>query len=236
MKNTVCFFITCLFLYSCKKDKESTEYTNFVLEGTYTSDSIYTIETPIMYIRNGQITNPQIINAYLSRKSAVSFFTNTSTEIYIPKIKLNFDTEGKVIITDENNPLPGSYITKITEKTNAQIILRARDTSFINYNNTSACDIIALAILRPNPTYFCQTFQCFGQTEFPLLIINNNLIIPYVTYLVNNNPPNSLPQGSLECFRVRTNNWSTFNELVLNQLTNNDTIVIQRKFNKLRDN
>ncbi len=240
MKNTgVLIFCLIIFFFSCKKTNDSRD-TNF-LEGTYITENNFIAEPSIMYTHNSIITNQQIIQNYFTNHSIVSISAASVNVAFNDTVKVEFlnTTNAKVSFhyLPQASFLNGSSNTSVIESTSSNILLKSTDTTYKIFTNdyciyNSNPFIKNAGIINCLPFNGGNNFSCTYLSEFPIEIVNNKLRMPFFTILKSRKIVG--PVGNSECFSIRSNIYSYFNEMPINQLINNDTVVVKKMYVNLR--
>jgi hypothetical protein len=239
MKKLILPVLLMVILSSCKKDSGDPG----VLKGTYQSSTVADVNPPVMFTQTGMTTNISIIKNYLIRnKITQDFRFDATTEsidagIAIIDAKSNDDVKMKLTSKNANGPYSYNFTGRIKDKMTAEIILRSLkvDTTYLSTSNIDFSDIgknpssYTFVPLAP-PSQYAGYLMSIKQ--YTLVVGNSNLYLPVLTYHI------SKVVGSANGFFSIANYGAdaTFDLLdpnVGNQLTAQDTIIIQQKFVKL---
>ncbi len=239
MKNiffSIFLFVICFI--SCKKTSEPS-VTNF-LEGIYITENNFIAEPSIMYTRNSIITNQQIIQNYFTNHSIVTFSAASTNIAFNDTIKVEFlnSVNAKVsfFYLPQVSFLNGSFNTSLIESTSSNVLLKSIDTTNINFL-TQNCQYSFTLLLKNYGFLNCFPLNggyntgCKVLREFPLEIVNDKLRMPHC--LIVQNRRIFSPIGTFDCY----NNgyfYSYFNEMPINQLNDNDTVIVKKMYVNLR--
>ncbi|MFA6249153.1 MAG: hypothetical protein WC615_19585 [Mucilaginibacter sp.] len=96
MKKQLLIILLGLAAIGCKKESKKPEEKLANLQGSYHSSTIADFGAPVMYTQAGIITDPSIINNYLSRKKITELFTPVTQTVQADLLNINIDAASKV--------------------------------------------------------------------------------------------------------------------------------------------
>ena len=239
IKTLILFSITSALIYSsCKKDK--IEENNERL-GAYTSTFSYDLEAPIMYHNGDIITDSNVIKNIIpditSRDRFLKFdLTKPDSAAYgIVLNKTNAKVDGIPGVFDKVE-----YDDKIILLNPKASSIATTNTVLVNPNDKRGFELVLLSRSPKTPYTFAAvnpvTVNNSGNYSFKDSIIiekiNNDLILSWTTIITITAA--TLPDKTIvTAYSFFRNNPYQFNETVLNLLTPNEYIIIQKKKVKL---
>lgn len=220
--------ISCI---SCKKEEGTRSY----FSGTYSSDTIFKVERPVMYTANGLIYDSATIANFLRRWYITpdNFpFVTEQVSYFRPKISL-LENNLAIISYREIGFTIGfyrSFVTSVTGLTDSLVTFSAIDTTQLGLGigGSVDCTRASFDLLKPHYYQYCTPSYsaCFQRINYYFNKVNGLLIsIPIVSTLIKRgvNPRFDL------CVGVQTNMWRLPSDSIVNTLLLTDTVIIQRK-------
>jgi len=241
LKPLVFLAVTIFSLAACNKELGDDFTAGF--SGKYQTIKTVDLKPMVMYVQNRQITDPAIINPYLSRHGYSSYFSTASTQTITDTIlAITFGNNDSVNFRAKYGPEIYSGI--IIKNTPAEWALQRTDTLlflFDPYPPSSffRCDTLESMVPRHKP--FVSYIFFPGSSgpaaiqkrvpSFPIQIVNGGLTVPMVTVACNS--VWSYPTSSGNCKIVIYDQYNINKDNFENSLFQQDTIVVQEKTLKM---
>ncbi|WP_345220849.1 hypothetical protein [Hymenobacter koreensis] len=212
-------------LAGCGKSESEKEY---VLKGDYQTQNPLTVTAPILYTRQGPVTNPQVIQQFLARLNNTGFVFGTSQTLSSNSL-LSFRDDKTASIVFQA-PQGTAIEARLEEKTSDRIVLVGRDS--IAYSQAPNPVLVVQNInqykvagrCRPVPPASGFISPCKGAVRYPInRTADGQLRIPLLSFLHKVTYPGGMASNS------GINVWGVFNSAVLGQLGATDTLVVQTK-------
>lgn len=217
--------LSIIFITACKKDSSSR-----ISTGTYTTNGIATFKAATMYVKDGFISDTNIIKAYLTRAwGAINYITYTSGGKTNTAFRASLSINGNTATEDSTHT---DY--SISHQSGNILLLTQKDSVQVASSDGGSlgCGNVFNRIRKNVPDYTCVSYaipgssgnssytNCLGQPKIPLVNNGNSIDIPLLTYYFSAN---------------RTTNWCSngatltdfFNSDAIRDIQANDTLIIQ---------
>ena len=237
MKLYLFVFVLIVALASCNKEFVPDNIT--VFDGKYQTEKTIYLKPMVMYVQNRQITDPAIINPYLSRHGYSSYFSTASTQTITDTIMaITFGNNDSVSYKVNINP--GTYQAKKMQSSASEWLFQRYDSiSFIVFPPGPLpkirCDTLSSFVHKITPITHYVNYITYGVhyivPRFALQIINGELILPMITMASNSYWNYASSSGNCTLGMWNTHNIKKDN--IESNLLLRDTIVVQEKSVKL---
>jgi hypothetical protein len=237
MKFFFLILIPGLLIISCQKNIE--QASQLSLEGKYQTQKNIYLKPAVMYVEYRQITDPGIINAYLSRHGYSSYFSSTSTQTITDTIlAITFGNNDSV--SYKVNVNPGIFQAKKMQSSASEWLFQRYDSiSLIVFPPgplpANRCDTLSSFVNKITPITHYVNNVTYGihyiVPRFALQIINGELILPMITMASNSFW--NYPSASGNCTFVIWDRHNIKKENIETNLLQRDTIVLQEKSVKM---
>ena len=242
MKLYLFVFVLIVGLASCNKEFVPDNIT--VFDGKYQTEKTIYLKPMVMYVQNRQITDPAIINPYLSRHGYSSYFSTASTQTITDTIMaITFGNNDSVNFRAKHGPEIYSGI--IIKNSPSEWVLQRTDTllfiidPYPNPSNFFRCDTLQRMTTKHVPFTSYTIFPGSsgpaalkkGVPSFPIRVLNGGLTVPMMTVACNSvwNYPTSWGN----CKTVIYDQYNINKDNFENNLFQQDTIVVQEKTIKM---
>lgn len=227
--------ISFSLLISCKKETEAK------ITGIYKPEStMQLLGAPVMYTRNGQVVDNNIVTNFLSRLSLSDLYNTTLVTNEVPVTTLNFLDNGLLKVTTNELIGTSTVHAEIYNRSNTQLDIRHLDSSFIYYTAFDTCSYFIDLIKGFEKISNCiplgapNTFFCKYRPTFSIKIEDGQFYQYLITSTVKNTYPGiQFPGGPPPpdgyCLFTIKNGWDNFDQNIISRLGKRDTIIIQRK-------
>lgn len=246
MKQFNLLTIIIIVIAGCNKNNDSgIAGSNLILAGKFQTEKTIYLKPMVMYVQNRQITDPAIINPYLTRHGYSSYFSSSSTQTI---------TDTALIVTFGNNDsvsfkaaaYPGLFYGKKMQTITNEWVIQRSDTNKYFIDPYPAveyrCDTLQSRVTKIKNIFLYQVLPGgSGGTgyyalvsnvfRFPLQVINNQLQFPQMTIVTNSVWNYSSSNGN--CKMGVWDMWNIRNDNIENNLLQRDTIVVQEKSIKM---
>lgn len=216
-----------------------------ILNGKFQTEKTVYLKPIVMYVQNRQITDPAIINPYLTRHGYNSYFSSSSTQTI---------TDTALVVTFGNNDsvsfrsatYPGLYYGKKMQTITNEWVIQRSDTNKYFIDPYPAvqyrCDTLQSRVTKIKNIFLYQVLPGgSGGTgyyalvsnvfRFPLQVINNQLQFPQITIVTNS--VWNYPSSNGNCKMGVGDMWNIKNNNIENNLLPRDTIMVQEKSIKM---
>ena len=237
MKLYLFVFVLLVGLASCNKEFVPDNIT--VFDGKYQTEKTIYLKPMVMYVQNRQITDPAIINPYLSRHGYSSYFSTASTQTITDTIlAITFGNNDSVSYKVNINP--GTYQAKKMQSSASELLFQRYDSiSLIVFPPGPLpkirCDTLSSFVHKITPITHYVNYITYGVhyivPRFALQIINGELILPMITIASNSYWNYASSSGNCALGMWNTHNIKKDN--IESNLLLRDTIVVQEKSVKL---
>jgi hypothetical protein len=217
MKKT--FLFTCLLIFSaCTKDDNIT-----IADGIYASNGTIQMKPAILYTKNGPVTDPGIINAYLQRNALTPVFNLKSG---------NDTTSGQITFT-----FSGTTATSKEDSKTYNVVYKSADIALLVEQDTSwtisddmnqlNCQNVGVKIRQNSATRTCNPIPGGGQycsflQQFPVTKNGNNLSLTRMSFCFTQSFT-----GNALCKATQYNTPDFLNTAMLSELQTTDTLLVQ---------
>jgi hypothetical protein len=233
-----------IFIAGCNKNPD-TSTSPLVLNGKFQTERTVYLKPAVMYVQNRQITDPAIINPYLTRHGYDIYFSSAPTQtITDTALFVTFGNNDSVSFS--SSKYPGLYYGKKMQTNTTDWVIQRSDTVryFIDPYPAvqTRCDTLQSMVSKTKKIFLYQVLPGgSGGTgyyalvsdifRFPLQVINNQLQFPQLTMAINTvwNYPTSWGN----CKRAAYDQWNIKNDNIESNLLPGDTIVVQEKTIKM---
>ena len=246
MKKYFLLSVLIIAITGCNKNNDSdTPASLLVLNGKFQTEKTVYLKPIVMYVQNRQITDPAIINPYLTRHGYNSYFSSSSTQTI---------TDTALVVTFGNNDsvsfrsatYPGLYYGKKMQSIANELVIQRSDTTKYFIDPYPAvqfrCDTLQSMVAKVKKIFLYQVLPGgSGGTgyyalvsdvfRFPLQVINNQLQFPQITIVTNS--VWNYPSSNGNCKMGVWDMWNIKNDNIENNLLQRDTIVVQEKSIKM---
>lgn len=225
-----------LLLTGCRKGEPEAPP---ALTGDYLMGDVVVTAPIVMYTRGGPITNPGLIDRFLSRRNLTpSAFSRTDVPVpptarFALRIEANQQARWFV-------PAPGGRDTVLLDVMSQRpnyVVLARRDSATDGSSSStlvytpSRCETFGAQMEVENPVKRCRTtyssagiaIRCRFRPLFLLKITAGQLSVPQLSWSLSAN------LGGSGCGSGANNVWNLFNPGVVAQLTAGDTVVVQER-------
>lgn len=246
MKLFILLVVIIIGITGCNKNNNSViTGSNLILEGKFQTEKTVYLKPMVMYVQNRQITDPAIINPYLTRHSYSSYFSSSSTQtITDTALVVIFGNNDSVSFSSAT--YPGLYYGKKMQNSTNEWVIQRNDTVRYFIDPYPAvrfrCDTLQSMVTKTKKIFLYQALPGgSGGTgyyalvsdifRFPLQVINNQLQFPQMTIVTNSiwNYPSSNGNCKIGVWDA----WNIKNNNIENNLLPRDTIVVQEKSIKM---
>jgi hypothetical protein len=239
------FFIA---FYSCQKElgttSDNTTPQNEEKVEEYLTEENFRLGPVVMFTKNNEITDTNIIKKYLQDHSRTTFFQFSGSQqaTYVYRVKIS--SLGKDSMQYEWPARPGEYFTpykplETLSKSDTQVLVKATDSLTLRYSGNPLLhsDTVYQNAFKVLPSEMVcgikvegslQTYECKGRQIIPVNIRNNEMYIPFFTFF---HVDLSRPTGGSS--RLVGDIRNIFDPKVRSFMYANDTIVYQGKELKL---
>lgn len=234
-----CLLLLCLTsILSCKKSDQISSH----LTGSYVTESLITVSTPVMYTRNLLITDSNTIKAYVSRLSTwypnpfpcttCSFSFGTDQETATSSIHIDFVSSTQGIIQFDSYPKENCFIR--IQNNNAVFVLK--DTVPLGSGNSPCSQVVNKTRLYKAPYDTCRSNStssgmvswCESQPVELVVSLNGDLYLPVIKAFTGKTGTSVGNCYSPAQF------LNVFNSGLQQSLAASDTVVVQLKSWKLK--
>ena len=247
MKKIVFITAVVIIIAGCQKNTDPFIPGNdLVLTGTFQTENTVYLKPVVMYVQNQQITDPAIINPYLSRHGYSSHFSSSTTQtITDTALVVHFGNNDSVSFKVAVHPAL-LYGRKTQTLANEWVIQRSDTIKyFIDpypsqqircdtlFSKVTKIKNIFLYMVLPGGSggtgYYALVSNVF---RAPLQVIDNQLQFPQMTVVTNS--VWNYPASSGNCKGAVWDVWNIKNDNIENNLLPRDTIVVQVKSIKMK--
>jgi len=222
--------IVLLLTNSCKKSHDLNPPVD--LNGLYVASSSLDLSAVQMYTMNGQVTNQDIIKAYIASHGVSDyFFIGAQSKPYADNtLKINFKNNTSAIVNGSYaNANSDSAKYTIVQRSGSGFILEAVDTlRTLKYNNGRA-DMLIQNANKINGYSNCSSLDpasgydasvCTYRDARPFVIKDGKLYLSFLTFDIVSH--NGTATNGAYAFTT-----GIFNPDIVKQLTDRDTLIVQ---------
>ena len=236
MKQFILLAIVIIAITGCSKNNNSViTGTNLILEGKFQTEKTVYLKPMVMYVQNRQITDPAIINPYLSRHGYSAYFSAALTQIITDTV-LSITFGNNDSVSYKVNVNPGTFHAKKMQSSPSEWLFQRYDSiSLIVFPPGPLpkirCDTLSSFVHKITPITHYVNNITYGihyiVPRFALQIINGELNLPMVTMASNSYW--NYPSSNGNCSFVTWDLHNIKKDNIENNLLPRDTIVVQEK-------
>ena len=227
------YSLALLLLAGCGKDPGI----ELPSPGDYETGPTIVANSIVMYTKNGQVNNPQLVDKFLSGKQlGPPFFFRTDVANNDFFFKLTISTNSQATLVSQGLTNPVTKKAEITTRNPEYFVLTEVDSVSISSSNTYAnrCSLLGQKLKTVNPVQRCKSLPlstgysqiCKFRPVQVVTIRDGKFFLSVLSWMVQTGP--SAATGSF-CGLSSGGERNTFNPAMVTQLIDGDTIVVQQR-------
>jgi len=224
------YYLVFIFVFSLVACSKTNTTQQPYIGNKYRTDSVFSVETPIMYTYGGILTDRQLIKNFILRRNAFPYFTDSPEERVDFLTTFQFIDHNNVIAETSSASFPTRHdSSSLFAVTDTLIILRGHQLRTYDHGSPGRCDTLMLNAVFANPTMNCYapggTIVCNFYDQTCFRVSNSQLTWPFIATMAGYNGLTD----SLSCTFSRIAVPDMLNISLQNYMRPTDTVIVQKK-------